>query len=167
MQTGKVKIVGTSNGDRPLRGQDISVVLELPSGEEVLVPALSLVLRVGSRHEQAIATVEVPAHLVDVHGVELRAEAVVAPGGPESQWEEAMGSRPDLRTANADEYSEPVVVGKPMTLTEITAAGHDDGMSGQAFDQVMAAARFVDGLTDPMAELDAVIAAGGKVPDPS
>lgn len=148
MRTGKVKIIGGRPGQQPLRGQDIAVVLELSSGEEVLVPALSLVLRVGSRHEQAVATVEVPAVLVDIKGVELRAEAVVAPGGPQSQWEEALGNQPNLRTANADEYTEPHLV-VPPSANELPLA-------------VVA-----QDPAESMAELDRIIAAGGKVPDPS
>jgi len=173
MRKGKIKIIGGRMGQEPLRGQDIAVVMELDDGEEVLVPALSLVLRVGSRHEQAVATVEVPAVLLDLHGVELRTEAVVAPGGPESQWEEALGRRPGLRIADAETYTDPhVVVGEPVhpVVGPFMAALTKD-MDTQLAVKLLttdAADDFGKGLAmvaeaDPLAELDRVIADGGSI----
>lgn len=173
MRKGKIKIIGGRMGQEPLRGQDIAVVMELEDGEEVMVPALSLVLRVGSRHEQAIATVEVPAVLIDLHGVELRTEAVVVPGGPESQWEEALGKRPGLRIADAETYTDPhVVAGAPIhpSVAPFMAALTKDMDTKLAVHLLTsdAADDFGKGLalvaeTDPMAELDRLIEEGGSV----
>jgi hypothetical protein len=192
MRHGKIKIVGGRTNQAQLTGQDVAVVMELPDGEEVFIPALSLVLRIGSRHEKVVATVEVPAILVDLHGVELRTEAVVVPGGPESQWEDALGRgtpSPDakfgysggMRIANADEYTEPhIVAGAPMSTGELDAIASSARFVEKLtqdpavfirpgfWPKADVADDFGNGLapvaeTDPMAELDRVIADGGSV----
>lgn len=160
MRTGKVKIIGGRGGQQPLTGQDIRVVMEMPDGEEVLIPALSLVLSVGSRHEQAVATVEVPAVLVDLHGVELRTEAVVVPGGPESQWEESIGLRPGDRIADAEQYTEAHrIIGQILSDDLRT-----DHLPVQIIEGEGSSWKDIAPIDpDPMAELDAVIADGGRV----
>lgn len=173
MRSGKIKIIGGRSNQAQLTGQDVAVVMELPDGEEVLIPALSLVLRIGSRHEKVVATVEVPAILVDLRGVELRTEAVVVPGGPESQWEDALGQRPGLRIADAETYTDPhVMVGEPIppSVAPFMAALTKDMDTKLAMKLLTtdAADDFGKGLapvaeTDPMAELDRVIADGGSV----
>lgn len=153
--TGRIKIVGAGAGpDRAITGQDIRVLL-VGQGEDgnprtLLIPALSLTLRVGSRHEKAIATIEVPAVMVDIEGVELRTEAVVESGGPESQWEEALGKRPGEAVASIEQYADKpaVVVGEPARLVIDEARFVGDGSES----------------VDPMAELDAIIANGGRIP---
>ena len=139
MRLGKFKITGDADG-RPLRGQDVRVVVVGPNGEELLVPALSLVLRIGSRHEQAIATIEVPAIMVDLDGVELKPVPVVDPDGP--RWDEVIGAREGEKLADVEAYADNphLVVGDP----------EYHGTAARP-------------AVDPMAELDAVIANGGKV----
>lgn len=108
MDTARIKIVGERQGG-VLRGADIRVIVVAPNGEELLLPAQSLVLRVGSRHEQAIATIEVPAVLVELQldQSQLATVADVQPGGPESQWEASLGARPGEKLADVEMYAEP------------------------------------------------------------
>lgn len=109
MHAGKVKIVSLGDGSRPVTGKDIRVSVVGPDGVELLLPAQSLTLRVGSRHEQAVATIEVPAIVVDVEldQSQLATVADVQPGGPESQWEESLGKQPGDRVADVEVYAEP------------------------------------------------------------
>ena len=118
-----IKIIGGRHDGGPARGQDVAVVLVGGDGTEQLIPALSLTLVVDSRQAMALATITVPAHLVNLKGVRIETVADVDPRGPESQWEEALGQ----------------VVGEGLPMADSDAAAK------------------------AMAELDAVIAAGGKV----
>lgn len=108
MATARIKIVG-GDGRRPLTGQDVRVLVVTPNGDELLLPAQSLVLRVGSRHEQAIATIEVPAVVVELQldQSQLATVADVQPGGPESQWEATLGHVKGDRVADVEAYAEP------------------------------------------------------------
>lgn len=147
---GSIHILGEHPEGRPLRGSEIRVLLIDKDGQEHLIPAQSLVLRVGGRHEQAIATIEVPAVLVDIRGVELRTEAVVASGGPESQWEESLGKLPGDRIADVDKYAVTPHVVAGTTAPAFTEVNLDDLEDKP--------------IGDPLAELDAVIARGGVIP---
>lgn len=154
MRAARFKVIGGRVGQEPLRGKDVRVVVETPDGEELLVPAQSLVMRIGGREELVLVTVEVPAVLVDLHGVQLATVADVAPGGPESQWERSLGKAPGEAVADVEAY----------TATPHVVAG-ERPVAAKLAPLVVDAARFLGGdqPADPLAELDAVIAGGGLV----
>lgn len=131
MDTARIKIIGDRQGG-VLRGADIRIIVVAPDGTELLLPAQSLTLRVGSRHEQAIATIEVPAVLVELQldQSQLATVADVQPGGPESQWEASLGHRPGDKVADVDVYAEPhreltapVLPGPPLKVDEARFTG--------------------------------------------
>lgn len=110
MAAGRFKIVSLPNGNRPLRGQDVQITVEGPGGVELLVPAMSLVLKVNGRHELATAIIEVPVVLVSLEGIPLDQAKVIGDTIPSADVEkvfgEALGANEDIAFAAPEHYAE-------------------------------------------------------------
>lgn len=70
MKAGKLKIKGTRDGRGPLRGQELSISIEV-DGEEVRFPARNLTINIkcDGRKEYVTATMEVDIHELDIEDI--------------------------------------------------------------------------------------------------
>lgn len=195
MATGRFKITSLSfpdNGARPLRGKDVQVLVEGPNGVELLVPAMSLVLKIASHGELAIATIEVPVVLVSIDVADEQIKIVgdtIPADAVEATFSQALGADADTTFAAPEHYAVPergtaeklpprgpqsaweaqrAAQRAPVVQAPVPAAAGDDPYSHLLQPVPLRvvpyrAAPLEAAGPDPLAELDRVIARGGVV----